>query len=223
MVARAVLLAVASLAYGCGSETFRAPDASADVPDADAAAAKLSDAGTPDANRRGDASPVDAGVECNKGITSDDHACTTDNDCVRVNVGCYCGDQPVVGVNRATEARTKACELARASNCGLGCAQTANFVADQPSHRRSHEDRRRVLPNIEQRDVQDVRQQLESRVTRRAGRCKGRCSVTLTLALSRRARREREGDRAAPLRLPFSLREEGLGDEGHVSSYARPR
>ncbi len=49
-------------------------------------------------------------------------ACTTDADCATVEVGCYCGPQPVNGVAVKYAQAAQSCEDAAASACALGCA-----------------------------------------------------------------------------------------------------
>jgi hypothetical protein len=52
---------------------------------------------------------------------SDLSACTTDADCATVEVGCYCGPQPVNGVAVKYAQAAQSCEDAAASACELGC------------------------------------------------------------------------------------------------------
>jgi hypothetical protein len=48
-------------------------------------------------------------------------ACATDADCATVEVGCYCGPQPVNGVAVKYAQAAQSCEDAAASACALGC------------------------------------------------------------------------------------------------------
>jgi hypothetical protein len=48
-------------------------------------------------------------------------ACTTDADCTTVELGCYCGPQPVNGVAVKYAQAAQSCQDAAASSCALGC------------------------------------------------------------------------------------------------------
>ena len=48
-------------------------------------------------------------------------ACATDADCATVEVGCYCGPQPVNGVAVKYAQAAQSCQDAAASACALGC------------------------------------------------------------------------------------------------------
>jgi hypothetical protein len=44
--------------------------------------------------------------------------------------GCYCGQQPVIGVAKSAGAAAAACEKQAGENCGLGCANFPGQVAE---------------------------------------------------------------------------------------------
>ena len=48
-------------------------------------------------------------------------ACATDADCATVEVGCYCGPQPVHGVAVRYAQAAQSCEDTAAGTCALGC------------------------------------------------------------------------------------------------------
>jgi hypothetical protein len=76
----------------------------------------------------GDASaPVDA--SCPLPVSPDPAACVHDDDCATVDVGCYCGAQPVDGVAKAFAAASAACEAKSASSCARGCVSFPGQVA----------------------------------------------------------------------------------------------
>lgn len=54
--------------------------------------------------------------------------CSSDADCTTVDIGCYCGAQPVNGVARKYATTARGCEVTAASTCSLGCATQAKFV-----------------------------------------------------------------------------------------------
>jgi hypothetical protein len=56
-----------------------------------------------------------------KAPPSDLTACATDADCATVEVGCYCGPQPVHGVAVKYAQAAQSCEDTAASACALGC------------------------------------------------------------------------------------------------------
>jgi hypothetical protein len=56
-----------------------------------------------------------------KAPPSDLAACAADADCATVEVGCYCGPQPVHGVAVKYAQAAQSCEDAAASACALGC------------------------------------------------------------------------------------------------------
>lgn len=63
---------------------------------------------------------VDTAYNC-KAPPSDLAACATDADCATVEVGCYCGPQPVNGVAVRYAHAAQSCEDTAASACALGC------------------------------------------------------------------------------------------------------
>lgn len=56
-----------------------------------------------------------------KAPPSDLAACATDADCATVELGCYCGPQPINGVAVKYAQTAQSCEDAAASACALGC------------------------------------------------------------------------------------------------------
>ncbi len=57
--------------------------------------------------------------------------CNVDADCTKVMKGCFCGPQPVLGVNNAYASAVQTCEAAEAANCNIRCAQENTY---RPSH-----------------------------------------------------------------------------------------
>ena len=57
-------------------------------------------------------------------------ACTVASDCATVARGCYCGQQPVIGVAQSIAARASACEQEVANTCALGCPNAPGRVAE---------------------------------------------------------------------------------------------
>jgi hypothetical protein len=56
-------------------------------------------------------------------------ACTTDADCATVEIGCYCGPQPVNGVAVKYTQAAQSCEDTAASACALGCPNELALIA----------------------------------------------------------------------------------------------
>jgi hypothetical protein len=56
-----------------------------------------------------------------KAPPSDYADCTTDADCATVEVGCYCGPEPVNGVAVKYAQVARSCEQAARDACRLGC------------------------------------------------------------------------------------------------------
>ena len=54
--------------------------------------------------------------------TVESTACASDAECAPVARRCYCGAQPVEGVNVAYAVRAALCEAESAMSCALGCA-----------------------------------------------------------------------------------------------------
>jgi hypothetical protein len=71
---------------------------------------------------------IDTAYAC-KAPPPDLAACTIDADCATVEVGCYCGPQPVNGVARKYAQTAESCEDAAASACALGCANEPAVTA----------------------------------------------------------------------------------------------
>jgi len=46
-----------------------------------------------------------------------------------VEIGCYCGAQPVNGIARKYVATAQGCEQAAATSCALGCANQSGQIA----------------------------------------------------------------------------------------------
>lgn len=46
-----------------------------------------------------------------------------------VEIGCYCGAQPVNGIARKYAATAQGCEQAAATSCALGCANQSGQIA----------------------------------------------------------------------------------------------
>lgn len=129
----AVLLTTVTLVAACGGEKFYSGDAGAKE-----GSSPVPDAMTADGARPGPAdaaadatSSADAGLgACPEASVDSIRTCTQDSDCTRLNVGCYCGHQPVVGVSKANESKMKVCEDIRRSACALGCPQATEFEAE---------------------------------------------------------------------------------------------
>jgi hypothetical protein len=60
-----------------------------------------------------------------------------DGDCTTVAIGCYCGQQPVVGVAKTFGSAAAACEAKSAATCARGCA---NFPGQMAEDGRSSSD-----------------------------------------------------------------------------------
>jgi hypothetical protein len=56
--------------------------------------------------------------------------CSDDSDCTTYFDGCYCGAQPMNGVDVTHAAATRTCEAAAAEHCALGCANFPGFIAE---------------------------------------------------------------------------------------------
>ncbi|MFO0669447.1 MAG: hypothetical protein U0235_07465 [Polyangiaceae bacterium] len=81
-----------------------------------------SDGGTPDA-----AYPCSAGGGPSGGVPLTYATCNSESECALVDLGCYCGGQPVVGVAKSFEAEAAACEATHAKTCALGCPVMDGF------------------------------------------------------------------------------------------------
>ena len=53
-------------------------------------------------------------------------ACGADDECAAIARGCYCGDQPVEGVNRRYAEAAGVCEARSRMFCAVGCAMSLN-------------------------------------------------------------------------------------------------
>lgn len=73
--------------------------------------------------------PIVGPNSCNEG-TPEIAACANDGDCTTYVDGCYCGAQPMNGVNVTHASAVSACERTAAENCALGCANFPGFVAE---------------------------------------------------------------------------------------------
>lgn len=132
----AVLFATVTLVAACGGEKFYSADAGAGDGSSGTPGASTADGARPGpSDAAADATPSAAASisSCRQANDDSIRTCTQDSDCARLNLGCYCGSQPVVGVSKANEPRMKDCEDARRSTCSLGCAQTADFKAEDQS------------------------------------------------------------------------------------------
>lgn len=93
--------------------------------------------GSVDANVVGDSS-VDARADATVcPLPESAAACAADDECATIVRGCYCGDQPVEGVNRRNVEAAAVCETRNRMNCAVGCAmslhqraQDGRIVAD---------------------------------------------------------------------------------------------
>ena len=56
--------------------------------------------------------------------------CSGDSDCTTYVDGCYCGAQPINGVNVTHATAVRECEVGAAQNCALGCANFPGFIAE---------------------------------------------------------------------------------------------
>ena len=59
----------------------------------------------------------------------DTSACVSDVDCTTAARGCYCGQQPVVGVSLGYADAVRRCEAEAAGRCALGCPVALGQVA----------------------------------------------------------------------------------------------
>lgn len=83
------------------------------------------DASVPDGSV--DASAVDGSVDavaCPLPVSA--AACGADDECTSIARGCYCGDQPVEGVNRRYAEAAGVCEARSRMLCAVGCAMSLN-------------------------------------------------------------------------------------------------
>lgn len=86
-----------------------------------------------DASTTTDGAPVDAGSDasdCTLLGGNYDKTCAVAGDCLMVARGCYCGAQPIIGVNKSAQPAAQACETKNQNNCGLGCANFPGHVGD---------------------------------------------------------------------------------------------
>jgi hypothetical protein len=73
-------------------------------------------------------SPDDTAAYSCKAPPTGRAACTLDTDCATVEIGCYCGAQPVDGVARRYAFAAQACEDTAAGMCALGCLTEPKLV-----------------------------------------------------------------------------------------------
>ncbi|MFO0674657.1 MAG: hypothetical protein U0235_34430 [Polyangiaceae bacterium] len=59
--------------------------------------------------------------------------CSVDQDCLRIDKGCYCGARPVFAVNMGYAAIVAKCEIESGLSCGLECAVMSSFRSDDPN------------------------------------------------------------------------------------------
>lgn len=114
---------------GCGSgSTLLSDDAGEGGPGVDASSDSPSaiDGATNDAGGDADATPGD----CKLLGGTYDKTCVSPSDCTTVARGCYCGQQPVIGVAKSASVAANACETKAGSECGLGCANFPGQVAE---------------------------------------------------------------------------------------------
>jgi hypothetical protein len=136
---RSSVIVLAALWLGCSS-TSSAADAPADnagldspvtdapvtdtpvtdtpVTDAPVTDAPVTDAPAADAPRTCPLPPIDTAV------------CTRDEDCATATRGCFCGQQPVIGVNVTNRDAVQRCEAEAMRTCALGCPVAAGQVAE---------------------------------------------------------------------------------------------
>lgn len=114
----------------CGGETSTSTDDGGAASDAGAGGeAAASEGGSALDGSLGDGGASDAGTyRCSSGggpssgVPAEFANCTQPSDCALVKIGCYCGNQPVVGVSRAYVQAAAQCEDQHAASCALGCA-----------------------------------------------------------------------------------------------------
>jgi hypothetical protein len=63
-------------------------------------------------------------------VPSEIAVCSSDSDCTTYLDGCYCGSQPMNGVNVTHAAAVNTCEAGAAEHCALGCANFPGFIAE---------------------------------------------------------------------------------------------
>ena len=66
---------------------------------------------------------------CNE-VPAEIAPCSSDSDCTTYVDGCYCGAQPMNGVNVTHASAVSACEAGAAEHCALGCANFPGFIAE---------------------------------------------------------------------------------------------
>lgn len=59
--------------------------------------------------------------------------CVTDQDCVKIEKGCYCGARPIFAVNQAYVNAVQACEDDQSKRCPLQCAVMDGYRAEGSS------------------------------------------------------------------------------------------
>lgn len=117
-------------ASGCGSGSV------VGVPEGEGGAEGSSDGSTGSDSPVGtdgattDGATTDGAVECKLLGGAYDKTCNTPNDCTTVARGCYCGQQPVIGVAKSASLAAAACEKQAGDDCALGCANFPGQVAE---------------------------------------------------------------------------------------------
>lgn len=66
---------------------------------------------------------------CNE-VPAEIAACAQDSDCTTYLDGCYCGAQPMNGVNVTHASAVQSCEAGARDHCALGCPNFPGFVAE---------------------------------------------------------------------------------------------
>ena len=74
----------------------------------------------PDAAEASDAPETSTSYACNA-PPPDLTACANNDDCATVDVGCYCGSQPVIGVALKYATTAAMCQQAESDACTRGC------------------------------------------------------------------------------------------------------
>jgi hypothetical protein len=123
-------LAIVVIAVACGGDgaTIGAHDAGASEggPGADGS---TPDGGTNDAASNVDSASFFDAAACSGLQAREVTACEKASDCDIVYRGCYCGQQPAVGVATAFSMLMAACEQKAAQECALGCATLPGHIA----------------------------------------------------------------------------------------------
>ncbi|MEO8798929.1 MAG: hypothetical protein ABI551_13660 [Polyangiaceae bacterium] len=130
----AVLIFLPNACGGTTSTTAGTDGGSSDgssdgsVDGVDATVDDASDAGV-DAAPDATAYDCSSGVGQSAGVSPAFAACAQASDCRLVALGCYCGNQPIMGVAASYESAAASCEATHASSCALGCSTGLDVVA----------------------------------------------------------------------------------------------